>query len=193
MLNHFPLHTIIIGAFLFRQKVTGFAVVEYYRNGRERSNWSLSFRRCDRWLQCICIAYCIACFFYASNLNFTNFSILDMPALTITSGSLLLIGPLAIIYLFGLLLCRKTDNSGGSVDAFGFVVFLGLMCTAIATVLFNQLVKLSGPLFTGTVAYLIPIVGVMWGVLDGEQLHIGHFAGMIAIIGGVYLANRRRS
>jgi len=66
------------------------------------------------------------------------------------------------------------------------------MSTAVATVLFNKLVKLSGPLFTSTVTYLIPIVGVMWGVLDGEQLHGGHFIGMGAIIGGVYLANRRR-
>ena len=86
----------------------------------------------------------------------------------------------------------------GEALAFGLtlagfsVVFLGLMSTAIATVLFNKLVKLSGPLFTSTVTYLIPIVGVMWGVLDGEQLHGGHFIGMVAIISGVYLANRRR-
>jgi hypothetical protein len=31
----------------------------------------------------------------------------------------------------------------------------------------------------------------MWGVLDGEQLFIGHFIGMIAILVGVYLANKK--
>jgi drug/metabolite transporter (DMT)-like permease len=41
------------------------------------------------------------------------------------------------------------------------------------------------------VTYIIPIVAVMWGLLDGEQLMIGHFVGMVAVIGGVYLANRK--
>jgi hypothetical protein len=31
----------------------------------------------------------------------------------------------------------------------------------------------------------------MWGLLDGEQLVIGHFVGMVAVIGGVYLANKK--
>ena len=37
----------------------------------------------------------------------------------------------------------------------------------------------------------MPIVAVMWGVLDGEHLYLGHYIGMIAVIGGVYLANRK--
>jgi drug/metabolite transporter (DMT)-like permease len=37
----------------------------------------------------------------------------------------------------------------------------------------------------------MPIVAVMWGVLDGETLLIGHFIGMVAILGGVYLANKK--
>jgi hypothetical protein len=129
---------------------------------------------------------------YASNLNFVKFSILDLPALTITSGSLLLIGPLAAIYLFAFTrFVEKLTTHEGAWTAFGYVALLGLMSTAVATILFNKLVKITSPLFTSSVTYLIPIVGVMWGVLDGEQLQAGHFIGMVAIIGGVYLANRR--
>jgi hypothetical protein len=29
------------------------------------------------------------------------------------------------------------------------------------------------------------------GILDGENLVAGHFIGMVAIIGGVYLANKK--
>jgi drug/metabolite transporter (DMT)-like permease len=65
------------------------------------------------------------------------------------------------------------------------------MSTATATFLFNRLVKISTPLFASSVTYLMPIVAVMWGVLDGERLYTGHYIGMAAIIGGVYLANRK--
>ena len=65
------------------------------------------------------------------------------------------------------------------------------MSTSLATILFNKLVKLTSPVYTSSVTYLIPIVAVLWGVFDGENLYPGHFVGMAAIIGGVYLANRR--
>jgi len=32
----------------------------------------------------------------------------------------------------------------------------------------------------------------MWGVIDGEVLLVGHFIGMILILGGVYLANWKK-
>jgi len=66
------------------------------------------------------------------------------------------------------------------------------MSTAVATILFNKLVKIATPMFASSVTYLMPIVVVMWGVLDGELLNTGHFIGMAAILGGVYLANRWR-
>jgi len=65
------------------------------------------------------------------------------------------------------------------------------MSTATATFLFNRLVKISTPLFASSVTYIMPIVAVMWGVMDGERLYAGHYIGMAAIIGGVYLANRK--
>jgi drug/metabolite transporter (DMT)-like permease len=189
-----PLFTVMIGAFLFKQRVTGFAIagtiiglagtilISLSRSGSAVVGFNA-----------FALLLVLACLFYASNLNFVKYSILDLPALTITSGSLLLIGPLALIYLLGFTpFTEKLTTQEGAWRAFGFVVFLGLMSTAVATVLFNKLVKISTPLFTSTVTYLIPIVGVMWGVLDGERLQTGHFVGMGAIIGGVYLANRRR-
>jgi drug/metabolite transporter (DMT)-like permease len=190
-----PLFTIMIGALVFRQRVAGFAVAGAIIGLAGTVLISLSRSGGDFvGFNAFALLIVLACFFYGSNLNFVKFSILDLPPLTITSGSLLLIGPLALIYLLGFTaFAEKLTTQEGAWMAFGYVVFLGLMSTAVATVLFNKLVKISSPLFTSTVTYLIPIVGVMWGVLDGEQLHIGHFIGMVAIIIGVYLANRRRS
>jgi drug/metabolite transporter (DMT)-like permease len=134
-----------------------------------------------------------ACLMYGSNLNWVKFKIHGLPALTITSVSILLIGPLALTYLFGF--TGFTDKLGtveGSWASFGFVVLLGCMSTAVATYIFNELVKITTPLFASSVTYLMPIVSVGWGLLDGEKLYVGHYIGMAAILGGVYLANRKR-
>lgn len=135
----------------------------------------------------------VACILYATNLNFIKYKIPDLKALTITCVSLMLIGPLGILYLLidgGLV--HKLQTHPEALTAAGFVVLLGIMSTSVATILFNKLVKISTPLFTSSVTYIIPIVAVMWGLLDGERLYTGHFIGMAAIIGGVYLANRKK-
>jgi drug/metabolite transporter (DMT)-like permease len=189
-----PLFTMIIGALMFRQKVTSYAVVGTILGFTGTIVISLSGPGGHvAGFNAFALLVVLACFFYASNLNFVKFSISGIPALTLTSVSLLLIGPLACIYLFGFTgFTGKLESQDGAWRAFGFVVLLGLMSTAVAMIIFNKLVKISTPLFTSSVTYLIPIVGVMWGVLDGERLQTGHFLGMAAIIGGVYLANRKR-
>jgi len=135
----------------------------------------------------------LACVLYAVNLNYIKYRITDVNALTITSVSLMLIGPLALIILFGFTeFTVKLRTHDGAWNALGFILLLGFMSTSLATILFNKLVKISSPVFTSSVTYLIPIVAVLWGLFDGERLYPGHFAGMAAIIGGVYLANRKR-
>ena len=96
------------------------------------------------------------------------------------------------MYLFGFTdFVSDMENAPGAWRAFGFIALLAFMSTAIAVSLFNKLVKITTPLFASTVTYIMPVVSVMWGVLDGERLFATHFIGMGAILGGVYLANRR--
>ena len=134
----------------------------------------------------------IACALYGANLNWLKFKIHNLGSITITSVALLLVGPLAAIYLFGFSgFTSKLLHLPGAWQAFGFIVLLALMSTAIANLIFTKLLKISTPLFASSVTYVMPIVAVMWGVLDGEKLLIGHFVGMAAILGGVYLANRK--
>jgi drug/metabolite transporter (DMT)-like permease len=136
----------------------------------------------------------LACGFYGLNLNYIKFKITDLGSLTITSISVALVAPLAALYLFGFTdFTEKLSTVPGAWTAFGYVALLALMSTAIAVSIFNKLVKMTTPLFASTVTYIMPIVSVGWGVLDGEQLFISHFIGMGAILGGVYLANRKWS
>ena len=133
----------------------------------------------------------MATIFYGANLNLIKFRITDLSARAITSISLLFVGPFAAIYL--LFFTEFTDKLDQQhLWPISSVILLGVMGTALALILFNQLVKITTPVFTSSVTYLIPIVAVMWGLADGERLQLHHLIGMVLIIAGVYLANRRR-
>ncbi len=134
----------------------------------------------------------IACALYGFNLNFIKFKITGLGSVTITSISIALIGPLGAIYLFGFTdFVHTLETVPGAWTSASYVALLALMGTAIAVLIFNKLVRMTTPLYASTVTYIMPIVSVMWGVLDGEKLYLSHFIGMAAILGGVYLANRK--
>jgi drug/metabolite transporter (DMT)-like permease len=188
-----PIFTMIIGVLLFQQRFRGYAVLGILLGFGGTVMLMLS--RVGGKVEGInfyALLIVVACVLYGSNLNFIKFKIAELSSLTITSVALLLLAPLALGYLLGFTdFTQKFDTHPEAWKAFGFVVLLGIMSTATATFLFNRLVKISTPLFASSVTYLMPIVAVMWGVLDGERLYTGHYIGMAAIIGGVYLANRK--
>lgn len=132
----------------------------------------------------------LATVFYGTNLNVIKEHLQGQKALTITSISLLLVGPLASIYLFGFTdFIYKIGNVPGAILATSYIVFLGVLGTAVALIIFNYIVQLTNPLFTSSVTYIIPIIAVFWGILDGEKLLLLHYLGMIFIVAGVYIAN----
>ncbi|MBX2964591.1 MAG: DMT family transporter [Cyclobacteriaceae bacterium] len=188
-----PIFTMIVGAMLFQQRfrvvavvgiVLGFAGTFMLMLSRSGGN--------VEGINLYALLIVIACVLYGTNLNFIKFKIADIGSLAITSVSVLLIGPLAMMYLFVFTDFTTTFSAhAGAWTALGYIVLLGMLSTALASFLFNRLVKISTPLFASSVTYVMPVVAVMWGVLDGERLYLGHYIGMAAIIGGVYLANRK--
>ena len=188
-----PLFTMIMGALFFKLTFSRFAVIGIIVGFGgtvllmlSRSGGSILG------INYYALLVVLACSMYGTNLNWIKAKLLHLGSLTITSVCLIFIGPVATIYLFGFSdFTHKMETVEGAWAALGFVALLGCMSTAIATVLFNKLVKLTNPLFASSVTYIMPIVSVMWGVLDGEVLSIGHFLGMAFIIGGVWLANRK--
>ena len=188
-----PIFTLIIGIIIFNQRFKPLAVVGFLLSlgGTillilSRSGGQLGG------VNYFAFLIVIACICYGCNVNFLKFQLSGLSSMTITSLALLFIGPLAILYL--LVFTDFTSNlaeTPGAWAACGYIVLLGVMSTAVATLLFTRLIKISSPIFASSVTYLIPIVAVIWGVLDGEHLYSGHYIGMATIIGGVYLANRK--
>ena len=70
----------------------------------------------------------------------------------------------------------------------GFVSLLSIFGTGLAMMMNYRLLNISTPLFASTVTLLMPIVAVIWGVLDGEKLTLMQgFGGMIILAGLIFL------
>jgi drug/metabolite transporter (DMT)-like permease len=188
-----PLWTMILGALFFTQRFRGYAIVGIILSffgavllALSRSGGAITG------FNAYALLIVVACALYGANLNWVKFKIHDLGSITITSISILFIGPIAATYLFFFTDFTYTlTHEPEAWKAFGFIVLLALMSTAVAGLLFNKLLRISSPLYASSVTYIMPIVAVMWGVVDGEKLLPGHFIGMTAILGGVYLANKK--
>lgn len=66
-----------------------------------------------------------------------------------------------------------------------FVSLLSVFGTGLAMTLNYRLLKVSTPLFASTVTLLMPIVAIIWGILDGEKLTVIQFVGASIIIAGL--------
>jgi len=50
---------------------------------------------------------------------------------------------------------------------------------------------MTSALFAASVTYMIPIVAIGWGIVDGEQFTWDYLLWILMILGGVYLVNAK--
>ena len=130
---------------------------------------------------------------YGLSVNVIKHRLHAMTPVAVTSLLLLLIGGPALLYLLlGTGFVHKLATVPGAWAAFGYIALLATMSTAVATVLFNMLIQRSTTLFASSSTYLIPIVALGWGALDGEAFNSWHAAGMVIILAGVFLIHRAK-
>jgi len=108
----------------------------------------------------------------------------DVPALDVVTASLALC---ALLYApFGL---AQLPAAFPGWDAVGAVIALGVLCTAVAFILFFSLIAEVGPVRATLITYLNPAVAVVAGVaLLGEPLTPGTVLGFVLILSGTWLA-----
>ncbi len=131
----------------------------------------------------------IASIGYAFNVNILKKHLDDLNALTIVTGNFI------IIFIPALIILWWTDffeyeSMKNAETSLWYLILLSVFGTAIAKTLFNKLIQISSPIFSSSVTYLIPIVAIFWGVLDGERLYFGQFLAGFLILLGVYLTNK---
>jgi drug/metabolite transporter (DMT)-like permease len=134
----------------------------------------------------------VATIMYGTNVNVIKYKLYGVKAIPLTSMAFTLILPFAAYYLFVTsdFVYKVTTVPGAWMSVF-YVSILGVFGTAMAMVLFNKLIQFVSPIFASSVTYLIPIVAVAWGLLDSEVLLTQHYIGMIIILAGVYITNRK--
>lgn len=77
-------------------------------------------------------------------------------------------------------------------EALGYLGILTILGTAIAIILYYKLIQTTSPVFASSVTYLLPLIAVIWGLLDGEEFTIWYLVGGILIFIGIYLIREKK-
>ncbi len=127
---------------------------------------------------------------YAISANVIKRYLYDLDSTDITSIVFLILGPLSGVYIFSTDFIVLFDNNK-AYESLAYITILAIICTALAGVMFYKLIKISSPTFATSVTYLIPIVALFWGFIDGEKLIGQYFVGVALIFSGLYLVNKK--
>lgn len=188
-----PLFTIIVGIIFFeldagRKKILGVMIGFAGLILLFTANGTIGFKN---------ISYSgmvlIATIFYSVNVNIVGRYMQGIGSLNIaTLAFVFLIVPCVIILCFTgyfSLSLGKTDILLSTAAS----AVLGVMGTAVASILFYMLIKRAGALFSTMVTYGIPFIAVLWGLLLDEKITVLQVISLTVILAGVYLANTNKN
>ena len=185
-----PMFTIIVGVLFFKAQtsavkiigmIIGFIGLSFLlAAGKEVSLHNLSFAS----------LVLLATLFYGINVNLVGKYMQNLGSLNIASVafSFLIIPSIVVLYFTNYF----TNNFSDPIVIRSLIAcsLLGIIGTSVATILFYFLVKRAGILFGSLVTYGIPVVAVIWGLMDGEQLNFMQVLCLGLILIGVYIVNR---
>ena len=134
----------------------------------------------------------LASLFYGFNANVIKKHLQTLPALAITTGDFIVIAipALAVLASTGFFSMEVLSAPDVSMSLL-YVGILGVIGTGAALIVFNKLIQISDPVFSTSVTYLVPIVALSWGVLDGEKFTLIQLLSGGIIIIGVLIVNSR--
>ena len=144
----------------------------------------------DSWYALLVV---IAAFCYSINVNVIKYKLQGVSALGIALGNFLAILIPALVVLFISNFSWTSVITDPTVStSLGYIFVLAFFGTALAKVMFNELVSISTPVFSISITYLLPIVAIGWGILDGETFSLIQWVGCAFILVGVYLVTEKK-
>lgn len=189
-----PLFTMLVGLSLFKLKVKWFNVVGVLIGLAGAvglisitggGNFNVNFG--------YAVYIILATTLYAFNGNIIKTYLKDLDSFTITIFSFFIFGLPAIIYLFtGTDFVFVLEHHPDFLLGLIHVATLAILGTAVALIAFNYLIKITNVIFASSVTYLIPIVALIWGIIDGERFEYVYIIWILLILVGVYLVNARQ-
>jgi drug/metabolite transporter (DMT)-like permease len=186
-----PLFTVLIGIVFFRQKFSGRQWAGIIAGLAGALSLGL-LQPHGIEVNAFVLPVVLATLLYALNVNLLKSKFSNVPPLALSAATIFAVGPAALVLLLGFTdFTTRLFTLPGALQAIGYVAVLGVFSTAIALVLFNRLIQIAGPLVASSVTYMMPVVSVMWGLVDGEPMGAGRIFGLLGILAGVYLVNRK--
>jgi len=129
----------------------------------------------------------LATAFYALNGLIVSKYLSGLPSLRLSAAVFSIwLGPSLILLGFSGFF-TEFQASSEQIKGLGYISILALLGTAGAMILFYKLIQMTSAIFASTVTYLMPVVAVVWGFMDGERLSQQHIFGGILILAGVYM------
>ena len=188
-----PIFTIIVGALFWKTKTNSrqilgicisFAgVVLLMNSGNEKAEMPVFYVG----------LLLLAAFLYAVSVTTVGAKLTHIPAKIMSSFVFFYV--LALPSLISLYLSNFFSEFSFSKESFvglGFVATLSVVGTGLAMMLHYRLMSVSNPLFASTVTLLMPIVAVIWGVLDGEQFTKMQVLGAGIILAGLIFLRKKK-
>jgi len=189
-----PLNTIILGFFVFKIKSTNRQVLGVFIGLIGTLLLILNGASVNPDQNYLFVAFIIAAtLMYAASVNILKRNLQHVNALTIAVGNFAaILVPALIILVFSGFFKTEVLTAPTLKPALLYMLILSLFGTAIAKVMFNKLVHIATPVFASSVTYLMPIIAVFWGVLDGERFEFLQAIAASVILLGVYLSHKRK-
>jgi len=129
---------------------------------------------------------------YGFSSNIVQHNLAGIRSLIISAVSFCMIGPPAIAYLSTTDILTDITTHEYGYQSLAAIAFLALAGTVMASVLFYYLVQVTDAVFSSTVAFIMPLVAILWGLFDGEIVLMTDLIGMILILGGVYRIKKKK-
>lgn len=134
----------------------------------------------------------LATLMYGFNVNIIKHYLQEVKPIAIATGNFAaIVIPALLVLIFSNFFNSKTFENEAIYSSIGYIAVLSLFGTVMAKIIFNNLIQISSPVFASSVTYLMPLVALLWGLLDGELFGLDQGFASLLILCGIYLANKK--
>ena len=134
----------------------------------------------------------LATLMYGFNVNIIKHYLQEVKPIAIATGNFAaIVIPALLVLIFSNFFNSKTFENEAIYPSIGYIAVLSLFGTVMAKIIFNNLIQISSPVFASSVTYLMPLVALLWGLLDGELFGLDQGFASLLILCGIYLANKK--
>lgn len=136
----------------------------------------------------------LASSFYAISGTTIKANLQDLPSQVLSSfifSYVLMIPGLIALSLTGFF--QEFSFTSENLRGLGYISILSIVGTGLALMLYFKMINMSSPLFASTVTLIMPIIAVIWGIIDGESLTVLQSIGTIIILGGLIFLRQKKN